>query len=136
MSGPARRWCVMDLVVDHKTGKLRESAVWSNVGQRCEHLRRILHLGKTETSFLDQHATDPRGHGIGQRSLQNIRALASQVLLERGLDAGNVGFLGQGLQHWHDFLAHGLICCTPLFRAPYNSQRRRGIGSWGTNLLE
>lgn len=23
----------MDLVVDHKTGKLRESAVWSNVGK-------------------------------------------------------------------------------------------------------
>lgn len=33
MMGPARRWCVMDLVVDHKTGKLRESAVWSNVGK-------------------------------------------------------------------------------------------------------
>lgn len=33
MSGPARRWYVMDLVVDHKTGKLRESAVWSNVGK-------------------------------------------------------------------------------------------------------
>ncbi len=33
MSGPVRRWCVMDLVVDHKTGKLRESAVWSNVGK-------------------------------------------------------------------------------------------------------
>ena len=28
-----RRWCVMDLVVDHRTGKLRESAVWSNVGK-------------------------------------------------------------------------------------------------------
>lgn len=33
MMGPSRRWCVMDLVVDHKTGKLRESAVWSNVGK-------------------------------------------------------------------------------------------------------
>ncbi len=29
----SRKWCVMDLVVDHKTGKLRESAVWSNVGK-------------------------------------------------------------------------------------------------------
>lgn len=28
-----RKWCVMDLVVDHRTGKLRESAVWSNVGK-------------------------------------------------------------------------------------------------------
>ncbi len=28
-----RRWCVMDLVTDHQTGKLRESAVWSNVGK-------------------------------------------------------------------------------------------------------
>ena len=28
-----RKWCVMDLVVDHKTGKLRETAVWSNVGK-------------------------------------------------------------------------------------------------------
>ena len=30
-----RKWCVMDLVVDHRTGKLRESAVWSNVGKAC-----------------------------------------------------------------------------------------------------
>lgn len=28
-----RRWCVMDLVTDHQTGKLRETAVWSNVGK-------------------------------------------------------------------------------------------------------
>ena len=28
-----RKWCVMDLVVDHQTGKLRETAVWSNVGK-------------------------------------------------------------------------------------------------------
>jgi len=28
-----RKWCVTDLVVDHRTGKLRESAVWSNVGK-------------------------------------------------------------------------------------------------------
>ena len=30
-----RRWCVMDLVVDHRSGKLRESAVWSNIGKAC-----------------------------------------------------------------------------------------------------
>lgn len=29
----ARRWCVMDLIVDHKTGKLRETALWSNIGK-------------------------------------------------------------------------------------------------------
>lgn len=29
----SRKWCVMDLVVDHQTGKLRETAVWSNVGK-------------------------------------------------------------------------------------------------------
>ena len=29
----ARKWCVMDLVVDHQTGKLRETAVWSNIGK-------------------------------------------------------------------------------------------------------
>lgn len=28
-----RKWSVMDLVTDHKTGKLRETAVWSNVGK-------------------------------------------------------------------------------------------------------
>lgn len=28
-----RLWCVMDLVVDHQTGKLRETAVWSNTGK-------------------------------------------------------------------------------------------------------
>jgi len=28
-----RKWCFRDLWVDHKTGMLRESAVWSNVGK-------------------------------------------------------------------------------------------------------
>ena len=28
-----RRWCFMDLIVDHQSGKLRESALWSNVGK-------------------------------------------------------------------------------------------------------
>ena len=28
-----RKWCFMDLVTDHQTGKLRESSVWSNVGK-------------------------------------------------------------------------------------------------------
>lgn len=28
-----RQWCFRDLVVDHKTGRLRESAVWSVVGK-------------------------------------------------------------------------------------------------------
>lgn len=28
-----RKWCVMDLVTDHVTGKLRESSVWSNLGK-------------------------------------------------------------------------------------------------------
>jgi len=28
-----RLWCVMDLVTDRTTGRLRESAVWSNIGK-------------------------------------------------------------------------------------------------------
>ena len=28
-----RKWCFLDLVTDHQTGKLRETAVWSNVGK-------------------------------------------------------------------------------------------------------
>lgn len=28
-----RKWCVMDLVTDHQTGKLRETALWSNIGK-------------------------------------------------------------------------------------------------------
>jgi len=28
-----RRWCVMDLVTDATTGRLRETAVWSNIGK-------------------------------------------------------------------------------------------------------
>lgn len=28
-----RRWCLLDLVIDHQTGKLRETAVWSNIGK-------------------------------------------------------------------------------------------------------
>jgi hypothetical protein len=28
-----RRWCIMDLVTDATTGRLRETAVWSNVGK-------------------------------------------------------------------------------------------------------
>ena len=30
-----RRWCFMDLVTDHKTGKMRETAFWSNIGKGC-----------------------------------------------------------------------------------------------------
>lgn len=28
-----RLWCLMDLVTDPKTGKLRETLVWSNLGK-------------------------------------------------------------------------------------------------------
>jgi len=28
-----RRWCILDLVTDHQTGKLRETLVWSNIGK-------------------------------------------------------------------------------------------------------
>lgn len=28
-----RKWCFLDLVTDHATGKLRESSVWSNVAK-------------------------------------------------------------------------------------------------------
>lgn len=30
-----RTWCFTDLVVDHQTGKMRETALWSNVGKAC-----------------------------------------------------------------------------------------------------
>jgi hypothetical protein len=26
-----RKWCIMDLVINHQTGKLRETALWSNL---------------------------------------------------------------------------------------------------------
>jgi hypothetical protein len=28
-----RRWCLLDLVTDSTTGRLRETAVWSNIGK-------------------------------------------------------------------------------------------------------
>ena len=28
-----RRWCLLDLVTNQQTGKLRETAVWSNIGK-------------------------------------------------------------------------------------------------------
>ena len=28
-----RKWCFMDLIVDHQTGKLRETLIWSNIGK-------------------------------------------------------------------------------------------------------
>jgi hypothetical protein len=28
-----RRWCVLDLITDHQTGKLRETALWANIGK-------------------------------------------------------------------------------------------------------
>jgi len=28
-----RKWCVLDLVTDHQTGKLRETALWANIGK-------------------------------------------------------------------------------------------------------
>ena len=28
-----RRWCFTDLITDHKTGKMRETLFWSNIGK-------------------------------------------------------------------------------------------------------
>lgn len=33
--GPTRQWCVMDLVTDHVTGKMRETLLWSNLFKAC-----------------------------------------------------------------------------------------------------
>lgn len=30
---PNRKWCFMDMVIDHATGKLSESKVWVNIGK-------------------------------------------------------------------------------------------------------
>lgn len=50
-----RRWCFLDLVVDHQTGKLRESALWSNIG-KCAmtwgFVYMILHDRGTEFLWL------------------------------------------------------------------------------------
>lgn len=46
-----RLWRFMDLVVDHKTGKLRETAVWSNVGKAAmtwAFVSVVLHGGSNE----------------------------------------------------------------------------------------
>lgn len=50
-----RKWCVMDLVTDHQTGKLRETAVWSNVGKGTltwAVVYQTLHNGLTEWLVL------------------------------------------------------------------------------------
>lgn len=30
LNDPNRKWCFMDLVTNHQTGKLRETALWTN----------------------------------------------------------------------------------------------------------
>ena len=50
-----RRWCFMDLVTDHQTGKLRETALWSNVGKAAMtwgFIYAILQGGNSEWIWL------------------------------------------------------------------------------------
>lgn len=35
LDNPDRKWCIRDMFVDHQTGRLRETAVWSSVCKIC-----------------------------------------------------------------------------------------------------
>lgn len=50
-----KKWAFSDLVLDHQTGKLRESALWSNVGKAAMtwgFVYMILHDHGTEFLWL------------------------------------------------------------------------------------
>lgn len=73
-----RRWLLSDLICDHVTGRLRESAVWSNIGKLA-----ILYAyfgnvaaGNFET-MSGVVAVTLLGHDIGNR-LINLKAQAAQ----------------------------------------------------------
>ena len=75
---PERKWCVMDLVTDHASGKLRESSVWSNVGKAVVTWMYVEHVSadnfETMTLVLVGAVI---GHEIVSR-LTNAKQQASQ----------------------------------------------------------
>ena len=65
-----RLWCVMDLVTDRTTGRLRESACWSNAGKAAIWYAYVKYVNaanfETMTLVL---AGALLGHEIGSRIL-------------------------------------------------------------------
>lgn len=84
-----RLWCVMDLVTDHVTGKLRESACWSNVGKAGVMGAYIKFVNATNFElFTLTIAAVIIGHDVGnrllnQKQLRDDKTTSSQVVEQR-----------------------------------------------------
>ena len=78
----SRRWCVVDLVTDHTSGKLRETLVWSNVGKLAclwAFVYRVLHGSDTESLWAIVMGI-LTAHEIVSRYLSNRLGLAQEKM--------------------------------------------------------
>lgn len=65
-----RRWCITDLVTDHVTGKLRESACWSNIGKAAVVWAYIKFINVLNFELMTLTiATVVIGHDVANRML-------------------------------------------------------------------
>ena len=65
-----RKWCVMDIVTDRTTGRLRESAVWSNIGKASIVWAYVTHVNATTFETMTFVVGGLLlGHEIGARIL-------------------------------------------------------------------
>jgi drug/metabolite transporter superfamily protein YnfA len=80
-----RQWRITDLVVDHRTGKLRESAVWSNIGKASMTWAFVHTVASGHSSewlwiayggIVVAHASVERVLGQRQQSLDNKKGAA------------------------------------------------------------
>ena len=74
-----RKWCVMDLVTDHQSGKLRESSVWSNAGKAAVLWAyvKLVAAGNFEAMTLVIGAV-LIGHEVGSRMMNMKQQQAAQ----------------------------------------------------------
>lgn len=67
-----RKWCVMDLVTDHASGKLRESSVWSNAIKAAVLWAYVKFVGPANFEVMTlTAATIMLGHEVTSRMLNN-----------------------------------------------------------------
>lgn len=78
----ARRWCFMDLVTDPRTGKLRETLLWSNVGKAAMTVGFlwVVYQGGTSEFLWLTYGGIVIFHEIGSRAMNQRQQKLDQKL--------------------------------------------------------
>lgn len=84
-----RLWCFRDLFVDHQTGKLRETAVWSNIGKATmtwAFVYSVMHEHFSELLWLAYGSLV-----VGHETVARFMNQRQQTLNKGAPDAGTIG---------------------------------------------